>query len=131
MAVWRALDPRHRVQLVPNVLAVVSVWGQQPLRESIERHVVVAGCHDQRHVRELVDVTARILVLPDLGSLREIPGDHDHVRREGPSSLQKRLGRHRKVGLAEVNVRAVEDRDHDGSARRGRLARRRRSRSAR
>ena len=68
--------------------------------------MVSRGDHE-RHVLEFSEVGSGLLVLSDLGPLRQISSHDDYVGGHPSRQLEKTGGYSRSVGFAEVNVRPV------------------------
>ena len=59
--------------------AVESVWLEQALEDPLQRHVMVAGNHQQWDVRQAVEELPALLELVTLGPLCQIATRHDGI----------------------------------------------------
>jgi hypothetical protein len=73
---------------------------------------VIAGDDQGRH-RQAVDETPCLLELRRLGTLRQVAGDHHQVRTVPAGKLQQPVGDLGKMGLAKMDVGAVQEGAHE------------------
>ena len=98
----RPSDPGYGIELLRNERPIVAKRSEQPLMDPVERDVVVPGRDNDGHIQKLPEVRAGLLKLADLGSLREVPGQGDHIGRHFSRYVEKASGHTRLVRFAEV-----------------------------
>ena len=103
---------RNGIELVPDEGPVVPIGCEEPLHHPVERYVVVSGRHDERNGREALQIVTGRPVLPDLGPLGEVTRQNDEVGTEVARCNQEGERHGRVVGLTEVEVGAMNDRQH-------------------
>ena len=100
-------DSGYRVEFGGYERPIIPKRSEQSLMQPVERNVVVSGGDHHRYIVELFEVGPGLLVLSDLGPLRQIPGQDDDIGRNPSRELEKAHSYVRPMGFAEVYVRAV------------------------
>src|SRR5215210_2023998 len=114
------VELRRDVADVLGILEVVSAPVAQKAEVEVSRdgadptHVVVAGDDDDgRGLAHRVEVGTGLLELGVRAALREVAGDRDGVRPQLPDQAEQRVQLRGHGGTAEMEVRSVQDPDHE------------------
>lgn len=100
--------PDHRIETVLDEAAIVAKRREETLEHAIEGHVVIARREDLGYVRQRVDEGPSLLILFNLGALREIPGQHDQVGCQVVRRALEDFSDPRVVGPSEMKVRSLQ-----------------------
>ncbi len=103
----RSADPSYGVEFLRDERPVVPKRSKKPLKDPVERDVVVPRRDDDGHILNLPEEGSGLLILSYLGPLREVSGQDDHIGRHRSYHLEKGGGYTRPMGFAKVYVRPV------------------------
>jgi hypothetical protein len=95
------------VEFLGYELLIVPKWSEQPLMYPVERDVMVSGGDHNRYILESPEVHSGLLILSDLGPLRQVSSQDDDIGRHPSRQLEKTVGYVGPMGFAEVYVRPV------------------------
>ena len=103
----RPADSRYSIEFRRNKRAIIPERSEQPLMNPVERDVVVPRCDHDGHILQFTEKRPGLLILSDLGPLREISSQDDDIGRCPSRQIEKSGGDARTMGLAKVYVRSV------------------------
>ncbi len=100
-------DLGYSVEFLGYERPVIPKRSEQPLMYTVEWDVMVSGGDHDRHILKFPEKRSGLLILSDLGPLRQVSGQDDYIWSDPSRHLEKAGGYTWPMGFPKVYVRPV------------------------